>query len=759
MKKIKNKQGITLIALVVTLVILLILAAVSIYMLLGDNGLITKAQQAAEQMQIASGKEEIDLQVLDLVTGKIQKGESCTLEYIKEELPKRLDLSVTGEKGDPLQAIYVEYKSYEYEVDDSFIVKYAGEGNYTERPTLTLSLDQTQTGVEKVVITAEADIIEGTIEEIEKPNGEKQQGNSTTYEVTENGDYTFIATSDRGRITSKTISITNIKEEGIDLTGLVTGEDPGHEHVYVNSFDDTSHYEECMICGLKQNVIAHTITRKMAIEGAIECMSNNYYIDSCPCGYYKQGHIAHTPDNQVIKTSDEMKHHTLCTICKEWPTSDTCTTADGKQISCNNLGTCSVCGYEYTEKRHQNINTQGKCATCGEQVLDVLEFSREYDEQNNQYIFTYRFKLLDTNIKVKDGTAWMHENETKGTGLSSISTTNSRADGIETIKFIVKPTEMYQNKYIFKGRIVFTYGEYEATNNICFEQIFVPENATSSIDEVTVADIGEIDGWTKQKQITVKGTDNWSNQVKLSMQDNEGNIVYQEVAVPIQNNSYTYTFIPEIEADSQGKTYKVVVKDVFDQSKTKDITIYNIDFKAPELVSQTEYTEEWSRTKNITVEATDEGSGSVQIAFNNENDYQAGEQKEGKYVKNYIFTGEIYTPVQGAIYLKDALGNYRMTTIKIGKLDNTSPTITNVQTEKTDTGTKVTIEANDRNEKLGEEGSGIAGYAITTSKELPTERSYGTSKEIEVEKAGTYYIYVKDNTGNVSARYTVEIAE
>ena len=50
---------------------------------------------------IPENKEEIDLQVLDLVTGKVQKGESCTLDYIKEELPKRLDLSVTGEKGDP----------------------------------------------------------------------------------------------------------------------------------------------------------------------------------------------------------------------------------------------------------------------------------------------------------------------------------------------------------------------------------------------------------------------------------------------------------------------------------------------------------------------------------------------------------------------------------------------------------------------------------------------------------------------------------
>ena len=49
MFQIKNKQGITLIALVVTLVILIILAAVSINMVLGDSGVITEAQKAANK--------------------------------------------------------------------------------------------------------------------------------------------------------------------------------------------------------------------------------------------------------------------------------------------------------------------------------------------------------------------------------------------------------------------------------------------------------------------------------------------------------------------------------------------------------------------------------------------------------------------------------------------------------------------------------------------------------------------------------------
>ena len=45
-KQKNNKAGITLIALIVTIIVLLILAGVSINLLLGDNGIITKAKEA-----------------------------------------------------------------------------------------------------------------------------------------------------------------------------------------------------------------------------------------------------------------------------------------------------------------------------------------------------------------------------------------------------------------------------------------------------------------------------------------------------------------------------------------------------------------------------------------------------------------------------------------------------------------------------------------------------------------------------------------
>ena len=69
-KKLKNTKGITLIALVVTIIILLILAGVSIAMLTGNNGVLTQGKRAKEETEIAEEKEAISLAMNAL---KIQK--------------------------------------------------------------------------------------------------------------------------------------------------------------------------------------------------------------------------------------------------------------------------------------------------------------------------------------------------------------------------------------------------------------------------------------------------------------------------------------------------------------------------------------------------------------------------------------------------------------------------------------------------------------------------------------------------------------
>ena len=82
MEKLKKTNGITLIALIVTIIVLLILASVSISMLTGDNGILVQAKKAEEETEIANEKEAIQLEM-------INKEINNKKEYIGEELKDR----------------------------------------------------------------------------------------------------------------------------------------------------------------------------------------------------------------------------------------------------------------------------------------------------------------------------------------------------------------------------------------------------------------------------------------------------------------------------------------------------------------------------------------------------------------------------------------------------------------------------------------------------------------------------------------------
>ena len=85
-KKLRQaNKGITLIALVVTIVILLILATISINMLFGSNGLITKAQIAKNEMEVSTLKESLDMYYLNnSLEGKYE--DPIGEKVVKEEI-------------------------------------------------------------------------------------------------------------------------------------------------------------------------------------------------------------------------------------------------------------------------------------------------------------------------------------------------------------------------------------------------------------------------------------------------------------------------------------------------------------------------------------------------------------------------------------------------------------------------------------------------------------------------------------------------
>ncbi len=97
MKRIKQKErGITLIALVITIIVLLILAAVSIATLTGENGILTKANKAAEAQKKAEVEEKVKVEVL----GSYDDDGKFQMETLKENLEKHLGVTSITDNAD-----------------------------------------------------------------------------------------------------------------------------------------------------------------------------------------------------------------------------------------------------------------------------------------------------------------------------------------------------------------------------------------------------------------------------------------------------------------------------------------------------------------------------------------------------------------------------------------------------------------------------------------------------------------------------------
>ena len=115
----KENKGITLIALVITIIVLLILAGVTVVTLTGDNGLLQKAQNAGEQSKTAEAEEQIKLLYAEYQISKYAEGNMSAGDYLKEQLEKtygegNVDI-ISSEESIVLKIIENgESKFYEY---------------------------------------------------------------------------------------------------------------------------------------------------------------------------------------------------------------------------------------------------------------------------------------------------------------------------------------------------------------------------------------------------------------------------------------------------------------------------------------------------------------------------------------------------------------------------------------------------------------------------------------------------------------------
>ena len=112
-----NNNGITLIALVITIIVLLILAGVSIAMLTGENGVLTKATEAKDQTGIAQEKEEITMAYSAAKANKVDKvSEPVTASELQSELDK---LNSEGTADDTSELTVTYPNGHIYTIDQS----------------------------------------------------------------------------------------------------------------------------------------------------------------------------------------------------------------------------------------------------------------------------------------------------------------------------------------------------------------------------------------------------------------------------------------------------------------------------------------------------------------------------------------------------------------------------------------------------------------------------------------------------------------
>ena len=159
----KGKQtnnGITLIALVITIIVLLILAGVTIATLTGDNGILTKASQASEQTEIGDEQEKVKLSA----TGAIAEnnGGEITRTNLNKELTNYIgtegtDYTLSETETAPFVVTYTD-SGRSYVIDENGnvseyvdISKYVEVGDYVNyNPTVS---DKSGTQVEATKLT------------------------------------------------------------------------------------------------------------------------------------------------------------------------------------------------------------------------------------------------------------------------------------------------------------------------------------------------------------------------------------------------------------------------------------------------------------------------------------------------------------------------------------------------------------------------------------------------------------------------------
>ena len=143
----REEKGITLVALVVTIIVLIILAGIAISMTLGDNGIFTRAKEAKRLQITAEAKEKIGADILDAQVEAVQKNEKLQQSKVEEIIAKYGELQADGD------TIKLKDNGYEISLKEIYNGTTSSSGGSTDGSTGSAELDSLKTELAQTTAT------------------------------------------------------------------------------------------------------------------------------------------------------------------------------------------------------------------------------------------------------------------------------------------------------------------------------------------------------------------------------------------------------------------------------------------------------------------------------------------------------------------------------------------------------------------------------------------------------------------------------
>ena len=234
----KQKNGITLITLVVTIVVLSILAGVSINTVVGDDGIIQKAKEQAEATRRASAEEDMNRLVLEYQLAKSDE----TLESFLQEKVTEGRIDGVTDNGDGTITITKKVEGKDYTIT---VKKPAAPTPSVKVGAIRVVSDSTGAGSS----LGEASTRKGTtlyiMIESTISGGTTTVSPQVPYAVTENGTYKFTVTGTvNGTTYTKEVSVTvnQFKNSILENINIKIGDSVNYTYDSAGSYSLSSTY-------------------------------------------------------------------------------------------------------------------------------------------------------------------------------------------------------------------------------------------------------------------------------------------------------------------------------------------------------------------------------------------------------------------------------------------------------------------------------------------------------------------------------------